>query len=378
MLRTSARLLLLFVALLSTSCVTVTTDDTPVFDGPYIVFSNNNAMDAWYADTNKQGALVKRSEPVKAGDRITIAAVGVRPAFRVTLRAPTLDVAPNDVPLPPGTAQFFLADTHGQYEIATELLIRHGIINAKLRWTFGRGHLVVLGDVFDRGERQVELFWLLYQLEAEAQAAGGAVHLLLGNHEAMVLNSDQRYLHPRYAQVAAALNVADYADLWSADTFLGRWLRTKATVQRIGGVLCLHGGVSADMIENRWSLADINDTVRAYLNKEKDQTDPNVSFVLGPIGPLWYRGYFPGQRNGQQSSRQEVDAVRDFYKVTRIAVGHTPVDSVMLLYGGAVVAVQVYMERDASGAIRAEGAFVDGTGTWYRAKIDGTREPLTH
>ena len=63
----------------------------------------------------------------------------------------------------------------------------------------------MLGDVFDRGPNHLEILWLLYQLEAEAARAGGGVHLVLGNHEAMVLNGDLRYLNAKYADTARVL-----------------------------------------------------------------------------------------------------------------------------------------------------------------------------
>ena len=66
---------------------------------------------------------------------------------------------------------FIVADTHGEFEILAEMLQKHGVLDETLRWKFGRGHLVVLGDVFDRGPHQTEILWLLYELEAQARKA---------------------------------------------------------------------------------------------------------------------------------------------------------------------------------------------------------------
>src|SRR5690606_1517 len=132
--------------------------------------------------------------------------------------------APDEINVGSRTPLFVMADTHGEFEIAAHLLQRHGIIDERLRWSFGKGHLAVLGDVFDRGPNHTELLWLFYKLEAEARRAGGGVHLVIGNHEAMVLTGDERYLHPKYRRVVTLLGER-HAGLWDERTLLGQWLR---------------------------------------------------------------------------------------------------------------------------------------------------------
>ena len=135
-----------------------------------------------------------------------------------------------------------MADTHGEYEILVAMLQKHGVVDQQLGWNFGRGDLVVLGDVFDRGPNHTEILWLLYQLEAEARRAGGGVHLVLGNHETMVLLGDLRYLNPKYVQTTALLGVGSYSELFDATSVLGQWLRTLPTVLKINDLLFLHAG----------------------------------------------------------------------------------------------------------------------------------------
>lgn len=54
-------------------------------------------------------------------------------------------------------------------------------------------HLMIIGDIFDRGKDVPQIFWLFYKLEEEAAKAGGHVSFILGNHEPMVLANDLRY-----------------------------------------------------------------------------------------------------------------------------------------------------------------------------------------
>src|SRR4249920_2247602 len=61
-------------------------------------------------------------------------------------------------------------------------------------WRGGASHLVSLGDLIDRGPGSRQVLDLLMRLEQEAQKAGGAVHVLLGNHEVMNLVGDLRYV----------------------------------------------------------------------------------------------------------------------------------------------------------------------------------------
>jgi hypothetical protein len=86
------------------------------------------------------------------------------------------------------------ADVHGAYSELTALLQSQGVVDADLRWKAGRTHLVSLGDLLDRGDDSRKVMDLLMRLQAEAAAAGGQVHVVVGNHEAMNVLGDLRYV----------------------------------------------------------------------------------------------------------------------------------------------------------------------------------------
>ncbi|MGB5294648.1 MAG: metallophosphoesterase, partial [Thermoanaerobaculia bacterium] len=96
-----------------------------------------------------------------------------------------------------------IGDLHGSYEKALRILKAAGLIDDDLRWIGGEEHLVITGDVLDRGTGGRELMDLIRRLQDEAQAAGGYVHMLLGNHEAMNLMRDLRYVNPEAYQAFA-------------------------------------------------------------------------------------------------------------------------------------------------------------------------------
>jgi hypothetical protein len=87
-----------------------------------------------------------------------------------------------------------IGDVHGAYPELVELLEESGLISEERRWIGGAAHLVMLGDLIDRGSQSREVLDLLMELQRQASDAGGRVHLVLGNHEVMNLTGDLRYL----------------------------------------------------------------------------------------------------------------------------------------------------------------------------------------
>ncbi|WP_161966205.1 metallophosphoesterase [Steroidobacter cummioxidans] len=376
-LRTRARSLLLAAALW-VFCIGLARAET-LQDGPYVLRAVDGSWHSLWIDGQSEGPRV-RERAVKEGDVVTVAAVGAFPAFDVELRGPA-QPAPDDIQIDKHTELFVMADTHGEFEIAVQLLQRHGVIDDRLRWSFGSGYLAVLGDVFDRGPNQTELLWLLYKLEGEALRAGGGVHVAVGNHEAMVLTGDARYLNPKYPRVASLLGADRYAALWSEQTLLGQWLRSKAAVFRLGQYLCLHGGVSRELVDRGLTLSTVNQAVRAALMDRTAAAGEQAEFVMGQNGPLWYRGYFQdaARRGGfKVAEPKDIELIRERFDVQAILVGHTTVPTITSLYGGRVIAVQVYPHRDEqTRAPVMEGLLIRKDGQMFRARVDGTKEVLS-
>jgi len=96
------------------------------------------------------------------------------------------------------------ADVHGAHDELVALLKTTGLVGEELQWTGGTTVAVSLGDLLDRGPESRQVMDLLMRLQREAQAAGGRLHVILGNHETMNLVGDLRYLAPEdYAAFAA-------------------------------------------------------------------------------------------------------------------------------------------------------------------------------
>ena len=87
-----------------------------------------------------------------------------------------------------------IADIHGAYEALVQALKAAQVVSEDLAWGAGDTHLVIVGDILDRGPDSRPAMDLLMRLEGEAAALGGMVHVLIGNHEAMNLVGDLRYV----------------------------------------------------------------------------------------------------------------------------------------------------------------------------------------
>jgi hypothetical protein len=178
-----------------------------------------------------------------------------------------------------------LGDLHGSYDKLARLLKGTGLVDAELRWSAGADHLVVAGDFLDRGVGDRAVMDLLLRLGRESRAAGGRVHVLLGNHEVMNLLRDTRKVNPlsyrdfaddettrerRAAWAAwiragsATRGLADLGPdfhnrfprgffarqrLFSAEGYYGRWLLSLPAIVKIDGVVYLHGGLTEEVAE---------------------------------------------------------------------------------------------------------------------------------
>ncbi|MBN2666444.1 MAG: metallophosphoesterase [Bacteroidales bacterium] len=262
-----------------------------------------------------------------------------------------------------------ISDIHGNYPVYTDLLKVTGIIDDDLNWNFGKGHLVILGDMFDRGDMVTEVLWHLFGLEIQAEKAGGKVHVLLGNHEFMALRNDLCYASPKYARSASYSN-KDYADHFSDLSVLGKWLRSKPVIITIDDIMFVHGGISDEMVQQKMDIRKINRIfTEKILGKNLYKINKSESFRLlnGNHGPLWYRGYFhdPG------FCENSIDNILDFYGMKHIVVGHTPNVTINSLFGNKVIGADTGICDGRSGEI-----LIYKDGNFFQSLCTGRRNKL--
>ena len=97
--------------------------------------------------------------------------------------------------IPVGSRVVAIGDVHGDSGAFEALLVAGGVIDqAGGAWAGSNSILVQVGDILDRGVGEVSCLLRLQQLSAEADAAGGKVIGLMGNHELMNYTQDFRFV----------------------------------------------------------------------------------------------------------------------------------------------------------------------------------------
>ncbi|MDZ7608527.1 MAG: metallophosphoesterase [Cyclobacteriaceae bacterium] len=228
---------------------------------------------------------------------------------------------------------FAVSDIHGHYLSFIELLRANKIVDKNLDWNFGKGHLVIAGDVFDRGDLVTECLWLIFKLEYQAEQSGGKVHYLLGNHELMILkDNDKTYADDKYI-LPYAKAMMDYHDLFGQNYVLGQWIRSKNIAVKINNLLFVHGGIPPDFVDQKRSMDQMNQSIHEYMADTSGITLADKDLI---IEPTWYRGYFEKSVTGEDLAR-----VCKYYKVDKVIVGHTPVNQIKSLQDNYVIGVGI-------------------------------------
>jgi hypothetical protein len=240
----------------------------------------------------------------------------------------------------------------------------------------GKAHLVQLGDILDRGRDAKKIFDLLIQLEKESEAAGGMVHVLIGNHEEMNITGialdypgyvtvdqfvdflpdefrkareaeyiktlspeERKRIKEEGLDVATDENLASFwqkilvskdpearkAYVLGFNDAYGNWLIKKNTVIKIDDVIFTHGGVSESF--SKWPLREINNLMRQELeffqgrmrNPQQYRRPFKPKLVYNPDSPLWFRGW---ASKTEKSAQAGVDRTLNNLGARAMVIGH--------------------------------------------------------
>lgn len=257
------------------------------------------------------------------------------------------DFALADVPVAPAVAPMpgnlaVLSDLEGNIRFLDAALARLGIVGDDGRWQYGNGHLVVLGDVVDRGRDVYAVLWRLHDLAGQAHAAGGALHLVLGNHEQYILRGNHSRAHPEHRH--AMREMGGFERAFAGDTVIGAWLRAQPVALKLGRVLFVHGGVSPTLADAGLSVEALNSAMRDYWRAPPGAVarTPALDAVLGNTGVTQYRGFFEERKNAYpMASQADVERVLAHFGADQVVVGHTLVERVERRYDDRVFAIDV-------------------------------------
>lgn len=240
-----------------------------------------------------------------------------------------------------------IGDLHGDFEATRRVLIRVGVLSNDLEdnWVGGSTVLVQVGDQQDRGDGELQIYDLLYRLQDEAPKFGGAVRILLGNHELMNTELYLRYVTPggfqefedRHQQsLPISESISDSmkqkilslpehkrARAWqvvSGGNLSKRISRRQHIALVVGDSVFVHGGLSVDNIERHGGIEELNEATRKYLAGETE-----IPFFLddSKISPLWLRMYSQGDIQSEGYECRQLSKVLKLLGARRMIVGHT-------------------------------------------------------
>jgi hypothetical protein len=211
-----------------------------------------------------------------------------------------------------------MSDIHGAHADMIRTLQEADVVDEDRHWSGGTTHLVITGDLLDRGAESRRVMDFVIRLEFEARLAGGRVHQLLGNHEVMNIIGDLRYVseeeYASYldlesnverefwyrqfrqsmpedideASLRAAFNLKappgyfGHRKAFGVNGPYGKWLLEKPFVVVIDGTAFVHGGLPSYVSEQ--GLAGVNGTLKDDLrNYAVARSTLQGARVLSPI-----------------------------------------------------------------------------------------------
>ena len=139
----------------------------------------------------------------------------------------------------------------------------------------------------------------------------------------------------------------------------------KNILEKIGGILFMHGGISAEINKMNLSVSTIDQLARPYYaDTIYKYPDLKIDTILTDQGPFWYRGYYTGRKAGSQ----QIDSTLATFDVNHIVTGHTIVaDTISVWYNGKVMNTDVHHAAGKSEALLIED------GKYYRVDAEGKK-----
>jgi calcineurin-like phosphoesterase family protein len=338
-------------------------------DGPHFFWEKNDKVKVWYISHKHSENTIELKEKIIKVKKDSLLFKGMHgDKNRYWLRKQKPE--PSQSEYSGVDSIMVVGDVHGEFETMKKLLVANKVINAKGDWLFGKNHLVFVGDIFDRGDQVTEALYFIRRITRLAREKGGRVHLILGNHEVMVLMNDSRYIAPKYRNLSKRLLI-NYHNFFAENTDLGRWLRSLNAVLKINDKLFVHGGLSYDVVEKNLSIDQINMDIRYSLLNSKSMSAKELrKKIYFPGNPLWYRGYMMDSRYYSRITEPEIDEVLKYYNVKQIMFGHTEIDEISFLFQKKLCALNVPM-----GYVQFRSQILLIVGDhFYRCLLNGEKE----
>ncbi|MCC7027349.1 MAG: metallophosphoesterase [Saprospiraceae bacterium] len=275
-----------------------------------------------------------------------------------------------------------ISDIEGNFDAFSGFLLNNKVIDNNYNWTFGNGHLLLNGDFVDRGKNVIQVLWLIYKLENQADKQGGKVHYILGNHEIMNFQGNANYNKKKYKRVAQLISKNDSITvatkfMYSDKTELGKWLRSKNVIEKIGNYLFVHAGISPEILKYSVSISDINRIARDNWDKnlyDEEENNKVENFITGKKGIYWYRGLAQDYKYYEKIKETELNKVLKYYQADKIIFGHTVVEDITKEFKGKTINIDV-KHGEEKNSEKTKGLLIEN-GIEYKIDGKGTKTKL--
>ncbi|GMH46063.1 hypothetical protein BSKO_14027 [Bryopsis sp. KO-2023] len=259
--------------------------------------------------------------------------------------------------LPAAERLVAIGDLHGDIEKTRQAFRLGGLTDEKDKWVGGDTVCVQVGDQLDRGDHEIQILYFLERLQREAKEAGGALHVINGNHETMNMAGRFRYctqgamksflrwnlmqsvgqsLKSRcdcsmgnsragdsdgFPQEYTPLlgSMARWAALRPGGPVARRFMARNSTVLQVGSTVFVHGGILPSHVN--YGLDRINrETQEWMLGSGPSQRIPR--FLAGQSAVVWSRDYSNEDEQYCRCDKLQ-EALSMIPGAKRMVVGHT-------------------------------------------------------
>jgi len=219
-------------------------------------------------------------------------------------------------------------------------------MDSKGDWIGGETIVVQMGDILDRGPDEADCISRLLDLKYQAQAAGGDVISLLGNHEIMNADLDFRYVEPlgwlgwdehsgdsSISKAPGWDKIPQFMKNRIESLSLGEGNLALALAQMpvvitVGPSVFVHGGLVPEVV--LYGLPKLNAETARWLKGEEDQKPSMLEHyrfhrlpASEEMSPVWHRDF--GKLDGCDPDILAIaDASMRLLGVKRMIIGHTP------------------------------------------------------
>jgi hypothetical protein len=252
---------------------------------------------------------------------------------------------------------YVIGDIHGNLRSLHKLLEHAQLIDHHHCWIGGQSKLWFIGDLVDRGHDSIGVIDLVMRLQGEAQAAGGSVSSLLGNHEVLFLAA---YQFGRRSTGLSSNFITKWRrngghkdDLKKLTKQHIEWLTALPAMAQIGDTLLQHADATFYTHYGN-SIDEVNESFRHLLQRSNilSWDELLASFVARSV----FQHHLVG--------KEIVDRFLTLYKSERLIHGHTPISLVIGQPAKKVTEALVYADGR---CINVDGGiYLGGSGFLYQ------------